>query len=773
MKTAWIVRGALLAALLGLPLGGAAQTPAGQGFLADSGELESGAGAASSADGTAYADGMRAINQGRWADAEGIFAKVAKEHSEHAEGALYWKAYAEDKLGHAKAALDTCGALRGGYPKSRWISECGALEVEIGTRSGNPVPANASEDDEVKMLALNALMKKNESRALGEIQEILNGDSSERLKKEAQFILGQHYSDLTFAQIVRISYVEGDVRVARGEDTKKTGGATWEKAVADLPVETGFSLATGAGRAEIELEDASTLYLGENSVLTFNDLHTTAGVPTTEIALLAGTATLHVIPYMRGERFVLKTPTDRVSAVYPEKLYMRVTSYVDATGLESLTGGGLYTPAVAAPGAGAERLPAGHMTLYREGHPVDAGIANASAGFAAWDTWVAVRIANRHAATVELMKAAGLTSPIPGLAEMKGQGTFFECAPYGTCWEPADGDGGGGPNGEISESRHVSPHALQQGAHLMQASFLRSPGLRWTGAMQAASQTAPKITEREYFFPCTPTSLRYRVQRDPVTGRETVISTGIGPNPMPYAWAVCHAGSWIPRRHRYVWVVSGKRHHLAPVRWVKSGHSVAFVPLHPYDVRGRPANNRKEEIFAVNNKNGLSVERVKFAPDKEIETLKSAPKEYRSEVPAPLARTDEPRIEAHAFKEAIGSKGASVKTAGIPIHFDSKSGSFMMARQVMHGGKSETVMAPIGNRGGDLQARGSSFSGGGGSRGGSSGGGSRGGGGSVGSRGGGGSSGGSSHSSGGGSSSSTSSSNSSSSAAASSASGHH
>jgi hypothetical protein len=36
----------------------------------------------------------------------------------------------------------------------------------------------------------------------------------------------------------------------------------------------------------------------------------------------------------------------------------------------------------------------------------------------------------------DVMKAAGLTSPLPGLAGMKGQGTFFACAPYGTCWEP-------------------------------------------------------------------------------------------------------------------------------------------------------------------------------------------------------------------------------------------------------------------------------------------------------------------------------------------------
>ena len=65
------------------------------------------------------------------------------------------------------------------------------------------------------------------------------------------------------------------MRVARGKR-----GATWESAVTGLPLETGFNLVTGAGRAEIEFEDASTVYLAENSALTFNDLHTTGGVPT-------------------------------------------------------------------------------------------------------------------------------------------------------------------------------------------------------------------------------------------------------------------------------------------------------------------------------------------------------------------------------------------------------------------------------------------------------------------------------------------------------------
>ena len=58
-------------------------------------------------DASLYADGTRAINESRWQDAAGLFDKVAQLHGEHAEGALYWKAYAENKEGQAASALST------------------------------------------------------------------------------------------------------------------------------------------------------------------------------------------------------------------------------------------------------------------------------------------------------------------------------------------------------------------------------------------------------------------------------------------------------------------------------------------------------------------------------------------------------------------------------------------------------------------------------------------------------------------------------------------
>ena len=82
-------------------------------------------------DASLYSDGTRAINESRWQDAVGLFGRVAEMRGEHAEGALYWKAYAENKEGQQASALSTCGELRKQYAKSRWLNECGALEIEI------------------------------------------------------------------------------------------------------------------------------------------------------------------------------------------------------------------------------------------------------------------------------------------------------------------------------------------------------------------------------------------------------------------------------------------------------------------------------------------------------------------------------------------------------------------------------------------------------------------------------------------------------------------
>ena len=235
------------------------------------------------------------------------------------------------------------------------------------------------------------------------------------------------------------------------------------------------------------------------------------------------------------------------------------------------------------------------------------------------------------------------------------------------------------------------------------------------------------------------------------------------PHEIGYQWGVCNAGSWIYRNNHYVWVAGHRRHHHHMIHWVKNGHSVGFVPIHPKDIKGKPPINARHDVFKVSKEKGrLSVVRIKFETSHPIEALNLPPKEFRNESLRPLTRASEPPMQTRMIADAgAGSKANPVKAVAIPLNFDRKSNSFMMASQSVQGGKSVTVMRPVGGNT-NLQARagGGSYGGSGGSRSSSSGGGgsrSSGSSGGGGSRSSGGSSGGSSRSGGGGSSSASSS----------------
>jgi len=162
-----------------------------------------------------YSDGTRAINDGRWAQAESIFTNIAQQRGARAEAALYWKAYAENKQGNPTRALETCGQLRQAYPHGNWSNECGALEIEIRGKSDAPVTPQAEQDEDLKLLALNSLMQQDESRALPVIQQILNSDKSEKLKSRALFVLAQNQSPQAQALLSQVARGERNPALQR------------------------------------------------------------------------------------------------------------------------------------------------------------------------------------------------------------------------------------------------------------------------------------------------------------------------------------------------------------------------------------------------------------------------------------------------------------------------------------------------------------------------------------------------------------------------------
>jgi hypothetical protein len=164
---------------------------------------------------TLYSEGTRAINDAHWAQAESIFHNLASQHGARAEAALYWEAYAENKQGNAARALEICAELRHAYPQGNWVKECSALEIEIHGKSDDPVPPQAEQDEELKLLALNSLMQQDEARAVPIIQQILNSDKSEKLKDRALFVLAQDQSPQAQALLGQVASGERNPALQR------------------------------------------------------------------------------------------------------------------------------------------------------------------------------------------------------------------------------------------------------------------------------------------------------------------------------------------------------------------------------------------------------------------------------------------------------------------------------------------------------------------------------------------------------------------------------
>lgn len=654
----------ILTCVLAVSAGAFPASVAGQGFLSGGAMLDPGA--ADAPDAHLYGDGMKAIRDSRWADAIKTFDRVAREKGQHAAGALYWRAYAENKQGHPDKALETCAALRQQFAGNGWIEDCGALSIEIQSSQGKPVQPKPSESDDLKLLALSTLMQKDPKRARAQIEEIVAGDSSERLKEGAVFILGRWVPESSYPQIVRVSYLEGDVRIARATQNQESDKAEWESAVMNLPIAQGDSLVTGDGRAEIEFEDASMLYVGPNSVLNFQDLHTTGGIPHSEVQLLSGTVTLHPDGIMPGETFVVKSPTNDFLARYPQKAGVRISSYLDGVALTFLT-----PHTFALPGAAKLQLAAGETAFFNAERRLVLAGAGGLQDMAAWDAWVADRYTARTSAMAEMMRASGLSSPIPGLAEMKDQGSFYDCAPYGKCWEPKASTR---PLGEALASG-TQPSTV----HVQQPEPASAFSRPQTGAAAAPIE----------YFPCMPVSSWN-------WGSPTGVSMV-----NPFDWALCHAGAWIRRNNRYVWVAGVKRHHAPPVSWVKDGSTVAFVPVHPRDVKGTPPINREHGFVAEHVKSGYKVSEIRFDTTQRLDLVKSPPRQFRTGPLPSLPRAEAPRMVGHLLKEApVLTPGASQPagsslSAGVPLQFDHRAQSFSAQRQILQNGRSVTVRTPV------------------------------------------------------------------------------
>src|SRR6266481_195432 len=158
-----------------------------------------------------YDDGREALDEDRYDRAESRFDQLSQMNGPQTDAALYWKAYAENRLGKRDTALANIAELKRRFPLSRWQKDAAALEIEVRQTSGQAVHPEAQKDDELRLLAIRGLMNSDPERAMPLLGKVLeNGSASPKEKSQAMFggaesrkLLAELYRSTSHASIKR------------------------------------------------------------------------------------------------------------------------------------------------------------------------------------------------------------------------------------------------------------------------------------------------------------------------------------------------------------------------------------------------------------------------------------------------------------------------------------------------------------------------------------------------------------------------------------------
>jgi tetratricopeptide (TPR) repeat protein len=139
-----------------------------------------------------YRAGTNAIDEGQYERAIRNFDRLTEIKWSRADGAYYWKAYALNKLGKRDDALAALAEIPKQFPQSRWINDANALKAEIQQAAGNAVSPESQADEDLKLLAINALLNSEPDRAIPLLEKVINDPkNSLGIKARALFVLAQ------------------------------------------------------------------------------------------------------------------------------------------------------------------------------------------------------------------------------------------------------------------------------------------------------------------------------------------------------------------------------------------------------------------------------------------------------------------------------------------------------------------------------------------------------------------------------------------------------
>ncbi len=230
---------------------------------------------------------------------------------------------------------------------------------------------------------------------------------------------GQAY-DYSYARIVRLSLVQGDVQINRPSQSG------WETAIANMPIQQGFSVATNDGRAEIEFESGATARIAEKTVLQFTELALSNGGRITKLKVTQGTANFYA-NIKSDDSFIVATP--QLQVAIPQKAEFRVDVFNDGTSVSVFKGdASVVTP------AGTKDVTKGHTLAYSASAPDQVRI-EANPAEDDWDRWVDNRENTITTATNQTLQYT--SAPFDyGMADLSSYGGWNYFPGYGYGWQP-------------------------------------------------------------------------------------------------------------------------------------------------------------------------------------------------------------------------------------------------------------------------------------------------------------------------------------------------
>jgi hypothetical protein len=567
------------------------------------------------------------------------------------------------------------------------------------------------------------------------------------------FVLVQaRFTEASDNRDVFIASVEGDVRISRGDGQRPDLNRPWQQALAGELLRTGCALASGKGRAEIDFEDGSAIYMAENSLLLFTDLSATDLRTLSKMTLATGTVTVFLQP-QGSDSYVLQTPTGAVgSEKSADPTFGRLDAYLDATAFtpqgdrgDDVIGEGFgsrhvvkdqtvyfqggelieFRNHLAAPHSPSEPVPgeivlkASELFPFTPWQPILHAVPNlrvvqgrdsrlaAAHGptvFASsyppdlspdWDTWVQARRRQNSKLAAAALKASGLSTPVSGLLDMYSHGSFFACEPYGTCWEPT----------QINDAQNSAP-------------------VPWSAAQTAAERQAnspsfPQTVQWEEYFDgwcgsvmSQPVS---RVAHTPEELNAIMLEKQAARRRSSYVGVYsmgCDTGFWVRRHNRYARVITpppGPCHsaRCTPVHpprplWVRQGNKVGIVPPHPKDEKGHAPVNLKNGVVVPPSRFAERAELFALESSRGIKLLDKPPKEFSRQTGPARFQVAAPEIRAHLVQEGLQTKVASFQlTAVPPIRYDFASHNFKMeGKPGSVTGSGHTLMGGINRHGG-------------------------------------------------------------------------